>query len=162
MPNINDLAIKIQALKTELINELPKHVAADMHTQTMHNFDTEAYTNNATPQKWPDRPRENELGYKKLDHTGKLKRSITPMKRKTGSKSVVAGIKTAVDYAKAHNEGGVSLTGSPWRNLKGHNPPKRVNINRSGLIHQRRFMGIGSRTIAQAKKRINEILRKHL
>lgn len=131
----------------------------------MHNFDTEAYTNNEISEKWPDRPFENALNYKKLDYTGNLKRSIKPLSTKKG-KTAIATLRTRVRYAKIHNEGteqkiplGSPLrTGSPYRN-----PPYAAEKIFIGYARKKRqYMGIGTKTITQAKKRINEILRKYL
>lgn len=162
MASLEDLRLRVKGFKAELMTELPRKIAQDMYDETMRNFDAEAYTNDGDAERWADRPYEELLGYKKLDYTGRMKRSIKPMKKKIGSKSAIAGVKSSLAYAQSHNEGGVVIArqprGSGNRTLT---DGRKVNISKS-RVRKRQFMGVGSKTVSQAKLRIHEVAKKWL
>jgi phage gpG-like protein len=159
MPDLNDLHAHILALKADLLTRVPREIAQDMHDDTMRNFENESYNDGWGAQPWKDRPFEKQLTYKKLDYTGRLKNSIRPKSYKRLDKAW-ATIGTNVPYAKAHNEGGLTPTGDGLRR-----PPyttgRLLSIGGS-RVAKRQFMGIGTRTIVNAHKRIKEAFKRYL
>lgn len=153
MSDLSTLHQRIIEFRRDLQVTLPKRIAEDMYRETMQNFDQEAYTNDGGSDDWADRPYESQLGYKKLQYTGRLKRSIKPMGKRIAGGGV-AQLGTNVPYARVHNEGGI--TDKSKKAMRTLSNGKKVNIA-SGRIWKRQFMGIGSETVDKARSEIDRV-----
>lgn len=152
MATLEDLHRKFAKLRQECSTAIPNALGRDMLEETKQNFADEAYGNDGTKEKWPDRGQEQYLRYKKLDYTGKLKRSFKYSLLKTG-KSTTIRFGSSSPYAKIQQEG-LQGSGRPVRR-----PPSSTKFVRLGTKPwPRKFMGIGKRSV----NTFNRTIKRHL
>lgn len=148
----------ISALKI-FKREVPKEISLDfgevMFKQTKESFRNERFEGENGSPKWEDRhlisgkSAEPYLNYKKLDYTGRLKRSFSYKSVRTGANRYIISLNSNDPKAKLHNEGGRSDRGYVMRS-----PPKATQkiAIRAREIVKRQFMGIGDKTLEEFGK----------
>lgn len=161
MGTLQSLSNKLDTLRRELSGEIssptsiPYALGESMKQETKQNFEDEAYGNNGTKEKWPDRRLERLLKYPKLNYTGKLKRSFTTKVKRLSSKSANIILFSSSPYAQIQQEG-LQGGGTPTRK-----PPYATKPLRLGTKPlPRKFMGIGKRSVANFHATISRKVRK--
>lgn len=134
------------AIRTKLRAVIPREAGKIIHSQADMSFETESDQSEYGRYKWKDRKAfggESNIRYPKLNHTGRLKKSIRTKVVRISASTYSVSVGSNIPYAKVHNEGGYVGAQNVRRRV-----PKVWRYAKSNIssVPARPFLKVGRKT----------------